>query len=129
MRRLVEGLNFNTRVVVEETVREADGLAMSSRNVRLSAQEREAAPLVYASLLKLSEAHKSGERSAASLRRAASQVIDSEPMMSLEYVSIASNEDGSELQALPPAGPAVLASIAVRLGTVRLIDNVILHAR
>ena len=74
VRRLIEDLNFNTELIVGETVREADGLAMSSRNVYLSPEQRLVAPAVYRSLCALEQLHASGERCAESLREAAMEV-------------------------------------------------------
>lgn len=125
--RLIEDLNFNTQLVVGETVREADGLAMSSRNIYLDKTQRAAAPAVYAALCKLRDLHDKGERGPEALRAAAAAVIAREPLMALEYVSLASTVDGHEVaQQLLPAGEATLASIAVRIGKTRLIDNVLL---
>ena len=134
VRQLVEGFNLNTRVVVGETVRDVDGLALSSRNVHLSRAERAVAPAVYRALVALREAHAAGERCCGALRRRAAQVVSAEPAMSLEYVSVASTADGRELERLADAGAAAepsaaaFASIAVRLGSTRLIDNVLLDA-
>lgn len=135
VRRLIEDLDFNTRMVIGPTVREADGLAMSSRNVYLSSEERAAAPTVYASLVALEAKHEAGERSVKALRDVATRVIASEASMELDYLSLASAVDGRELSddcTLERGGgegahEPVLASIAVRLGTTRLIDNVILE--
>ena len=125
--RLIEDLNFNTQLVVGETVREADGLAMSSRNVYLDGTQRAAAPAVYAALCQLRDLHAKGERGPEALRAAAAAVIAREPLMALEYVSLASTVDGQEVaQPLLPAGEATLVSIAVRVGKTRLIDNVLL---
>jgi pantoate--beta-alanine ligase len=139
VRRLIDDLDFNVRLVVGPTVREADGLAMSSRNVYLSKAERKAAPAVYAALCTLGQAYERGERSPAALRALAAQVVGSESLLRLQYLSFASCEDGAELTHLGPAeagaeaggGPAgsshgVLASIAVQVGTTRLIDNIVL---
>ena len=129
VRRLIEDLDFNTRLVVGPTVREPDGLAMSSRNAYLSAEERKAAPAVYAALLALADRHKHGELRVASLRDAASKVITAEPSMELDYLSLASALDGGELAdgATIAPGGGTLASIAVKLGSTRLIDNVVLE--
>ena len=122
---LIDELNFPTRLVVGPTVREADGLAMSSRNVYLDATQRAVAPAVYAALCKLQDVHGLGERDPEALRRAAASVIAREPLMTLEYVSLADTADGQELVSTL-GGEDALASIAVRLGDVKLIDNVLL---
>jgi len=126
LRRLVEDLNYDVDVVIGPTVRERDGLALSSRNVYLSAEERAAAPAVYAALAAVADAHSHGERSPAALRARAARVIDAQPLMHLEYLSFASMHDGRELSAAAGSDGQVLASIAVRLGSTRLIDNVVL---
>jgi len=122
---LIDELNFPTRLVVGPTVREPDGLAMSSRNVYLDATQRAIAPAVYAALCKLQDVHSLGEREPEALRGAAAAVIAREPLMSLEYVSLADTADGQELKSRLGAEDA-LVSIAVRLGEVKLIDNVLL---
>jgi len=129
VRRLVDGLHLNTRIVVGETSRAADGLALSSRNRYLSPTERTVAPLVYQALVVLRDAHLAGEVCCEALRTLAQGVIATEPLLSLEYVSIASTDDGAEMATLPPLGQeggAAFASIAVRCGTTRLIDNLVL---
>ena len=128
LRRLVRDLNYDVDVVVGPTVREPDGLALSSRNVYLSPEERAAAPAVYAALTAVADAYAQGERSAAGLRTRAKAVIETQPLMALDYLSLASMHDGHELAGVlgdEDAG-GVLAAIAVRLGSTRLIDNVVL---
>jgi len=130
VRRLIEDLNFNTRLVIAPTVREDDGLAMSSRNAYLSPSERAIAPAVYSSLIALATQYDAGERRVATLRDAAARVIAGEPSMSLDYLSLASAVDGRELSVdavVKGASEPTLASIAVQLGTTRLIDNVLLE--
>ena len=130
VRRLIEDLNFDVELVVGPTIREPDGLAMSSRNVYLSPVERAAAPAVYAALLAVSAKYDAGERSAEALHSAATRVIERERLMSLDYLSLASAIDGRELAPDAPlgvGGEPTLASIAVKLGTTRLIDNVVLE--
>lgn len=129
VQRLVRDLNFATKVVVHDTVREPDGLALSSRNRFLTAEERDAAPLVFSALLELSQAHRAGERNPYALRRKAEAVIAAEPLMKLEYVSVADAATGRELDApLAEAARPLMASIAVKIGSTRLIDNVVLGA-
>lgn len=106
-------------------MREPDGLAMSSRNVYLDSAQRAAAPAVYAALCQLKDLNQQGEHDAAALRRAAAAVIAREPLMSLDYLSLASTLDGQELDVVVP-GDGTLASIAVRVGRTKLIDNVLL---
>ena len=127
VRRLIEDLNFNTKLVVGDTVREADGLAMSSRNVYLSKEEREAAPAVYAALVALRAKYEAGERSVGGLHAEAERVIRGEPLMELDYLNLASAVDGSAHEPSGHLEGSTLASIAVKIGTTRLIDNIILE--
>ena len=130
VRRLIEDLDFDVKLIVNPTVREADGLAMSSRNVYLSTEERQAAPAVYAALIALGGKYDQGERSVEALRAAAARVVAAEPSMTLDYLSLASAIDGREMsgdERLRGAEEPTLASIAVKLGTTRLIDNVVLE--
>ncbi len=112
-----------TTVVPCPTVREADGLAMSSRNVHLSPPERVAAAVLYRALEAGRAAHGSGERDAEAIRGAVRDVLAGEPLARVEYVSLADGATLAELQRVE--GPALL-SLAVRFGTTRLIDNVAL---
>jgi pantoate--beta-alanine ligase len=123
--RMVHDLNFPLEVVVGPTVREPDGLAMSSRNVYLSPEEREAALVLYTALSEVKELWEAGERRNTVLRTAMSRVIAAEPLARLDYVSVA---DPLTLQELDDSGNAeeALASLAVRIGKTRLIDNFIL---
>eukprot|EP00316_Scyphosphaera_apsteinii_P011253 CAMPEP_0119301528 /NCGR_PEP_ID=MMETSP1333-20130426/3300_1 /TAXON_ID=418940 /ORGANISM="Scyphosphaera apsteinii, Strain RCC1455" /LENGTH=749 /DNA_ID=CAMNT_0007303633 /DNA_START=16 /DNA_END=2265 /DNA_ORIENTATION=- len=129
VKRMVEMLNFDTEIVICETVREVDGLAFSSRNVYLTPTERAVAPKVYGALCRLKQLYTGGERRSDALRSIATQVISGVELMRLEYVSIMSGEDGRELELIDewPRHP-VTAAIAVRLtGGTRLIDNVTLN--
>ena len=125
IRKMVRDLNFPLDVVVGQTVREPDGLAMSSRNVYLSPEERRAALVLYKALNAAKEIWENGERRATSLREAISRVIAAEPLARPDYVSVA---DPLTLQELDDSGDAqeALASLAVRIGKTRLIDNFIL---
>lgn len=121
IRRMVRDLNFPTEVIVCPTVRDADGLAMSSRNARLSRMERRAAAVLYRALRAAAQAHEQGERSAADLRARMEEVIAAEPLARLQYVSVA-DPDTLEEQSGPVS--RALLSLAVFLGKTRLIDNV-----
>lgn len=115
-----------TTVVPCPTVREPDGLAMSSRNVHLSPAEREAASVLYRALEAGRACHQAGERSAEAIRRAVRSVLAGEPLARVEYVSLADDATLAELEQVD--GPALL-SLAVQLGSTRLIDNVTLARR
>jgi pantoate--beta-alanine ligase len=112
-----------TTVVPCPTVREPDGLAMSSRNVHLSPAERAAAPVLHRALAAGRARWEAGERDAGAIRDAARAVLAGEPLARVEYVSLADDVTLAELDRVE--GPALL-SLAVRFGTTRLIDNLAL---
>ncbi len=120
IRQMARDLAIPTQVVVCPTVREADGLALSSRNVHLSPAERAAAPVLRRALLAARRRWDAGERSAETLRAAMWETLTAEPLADPEYVSVADAALLEELDAVD--GPALL-SLAVRFGTTRLIDN------
>jgi pantoate--beta-alanine ligase len=107
-------------VVPCPTVREPDGLAMSSRNVHLAPDERAAAAVLHRALLAGRTLRDAGERDATAIRAAALEVLATEPLADVEYVSLADDVTLAELDLVD--GPALL-SLAVRFGTTRLIDN------
>jgi pantoate--beta-alanine ligase len=123
IRQMARDLAIGTEVVACPTVREPDGLALSSRNVHLSADERRAAPVLRRALLAARAAWDGGERSGNALRNAMLAELAREPLAQVEYVSVADATTLTEL--IDVDGPA-LASLAVRLGTTRLIDNELL---
>ncbi|MGB9905710.1 MAG: pantoate--beta-alanine ligase [Desulfotomaculales bacterium] len=123
VRRMVRDLNMPLTVVAVPTVREPDGLAMSSRNVYLSPREREAARVLYRSLKKAEEAVARGERDAEKILRQVREELAGEPLAAVDYAEIRSLPDLKETPVL--AGPALLA-LAVRIGKTRLIDNTVL---
>ena len=120
IRRMALDLALPTEVVPCPTVREADGLALSSRNVHLSAEERAAAPVLQRALSAARTAYEGGEREGLVLRGLMEEVLAIEPLAQVEYVSVADALTLRELQRIE--GPA-LFSVAVVLGTTRLIDN------
>jgi pantoate--beta-alanine ligase len=105
-------------------VREANGLAMSSRNSYLSAEERAAATILFRALTAAKEAFERGERSGDALRRIMSETLASEPLAQMQYVSVA---DYDTLEELEVATGKTLLSMAVFLGKTRLIDNFVLE--
>ena len=123
LRRMVRDLDFPVEVVVCPTVREPDGLAMSSRNAYLNPEERKAAAVLYRALTAAKEKYDQGERNAESLRSTMRAVLRSEPLASEQYVSAA---DPESLQELETIGRGALLSMAVRIGKARLIDNIVL---
>ena len=121
VKKLVAELGFPIDVVVVPTVREPDGLALSSRNVYLTSSERVAACVLSISLRKAALSFAAGERYAEALREIVQATVRSEPLAQLDYVSVADAVDLAELTFLDR--PAVI-SLAVRIGRTRLIDNV-----
>ena len=126
IRKMVADLNMAVEIVGLPTVREADGLAMSSRNVYLSPEERRAATVLWRSLGRARELFDGGERRAEVIRGEMQAVLASEPLARVEYVSVADAETLAELEAIE--GPAMV-SLAVRIGKTRLIDNVTVARR
>lgn len=122
VRRLVADLNLPVKVVGVSTVREPDGLAMSSRNAYLSPDERPAATVLVRALEAARGAVTAGERDAAQVRDAAAAVIAGEPLALLEYVEVVGAADLAPTERLDGRAEHVIA-IAVRIGTTRLIDN------
>ena len=120
VRRMAQDLGIATEIVACPIVREADGLALSSRNVRLTAAQRAAAPVLRRALLAARARYDAGERDAEILRAAMRVTLAAEPLAAPEYVSCADPATLGELDEIE--GPALL-SMAVRFGAVRLIDN------
>ena len=123
IRRMAQDLNFNLDLVICPTVREPDGLAMSSRNAYLSPAERAAAPVLYRALCGARSAFEAGERDGATLRRLMQEMIAAEPLARLDYVSVA---DPMTLAELKRVEAGALFSLAVFFGQTRLIDNVLI---
>ncbi len=128
IKRMVRDLDLPVRVEVCPTVREEDGLAMSSRNAYLSPREREAAPVIYRALAAASAAARAGERSPRVLIERAGEVLAGEPVFHLEYLELVSASDLEPVAGDRLAGDALLAA-AGRIGGTRLIDNVIIPAK
>ncbi len=122
VRRMVADLNMNVRIATVPIVREADGLALSSRNVFLNPAERQAALVLSRSLRQAAELLAAGERDTAVVRRALSYIIGSEPLAAVDYISICDPVTLEELARVD--GPALVA-LAVKVGKTRLIDNLL----
>ena len=120
IRKMVAVLNMGVEVVAVPTVREPDGLAMSSRNIYLSPEERRAATVLWRSLCRVCELFDGGERRAEVIRAEMRAVLASEPLARVEYVSVADAETLAELETID--GPAMV-SLAVRIGSTRVIDS------
>jgi len=125
IRRMVADLDFNLEVVVCETVRESDGLAMSSRNARLSPEARAQSTCLYRALSRACALFSAGERDAGRLRETMRHIVAGESLARLEYASVADAETLLEVEGMAPEGSGCfLFSLAVEIGGVRLIDNV-----
>lgn len=121
--RMVSDLGLNLDIVAVPTVREPDGLAMSSRNIFLTAEERKAALVLWKALC-LARGHwEKGQRDVASLRQEMASLIEHEPFANIDYISIA---DPETLQEIDVIDSPALVSLAVRIGGTRLIDNTML---
>jgi len=124
IRRMAHDLNFPIDIVVCPTVREPDGLAMSSRNAYLNPQERQAATVLYRALDAAQAAFERGTQDAGRLRHIVTEIIASEPLANLQYVSCAHPDT---LQELERVTDRALVSLAVLVGRTRLIDNMVLE--
>ena len=123
IKRMVTDLNMDLKIVVCPTVREADGLAMSSRNDYLSPEQRAAATVLHQALELAEHLWTAGERDAFRLRQETASVIRHQPLAEIDYISVA---DPETLQELDTIADSALLSMAVRFGKTRLLDNVVL---
>lgn len=124
IRRMVRDLNFPLEIAVCPTVRETDGLAMSSRNRYLTLPQREAASVLHRALRTAAAAYDEGERLPANLREAAYEVLRREPLAHVEYVAI--NDPRTLFGLHQPTDAPMLLSMAVQIGKPRLLDNCLL---
>ena len=124
IKKMVADRNMNLEIVTVPTVREPDGLALSSRNIYLNPEERQAALVLYQALRLAQELWSQGEKDAERIRQEMIALIKKQPLANTDYVSIADTETLDELDTISP--PA-LASLAVRIGKTRLIDNIVLE--
>ena len=123
LRQMTRDLNFPIEMVICPIVREPDGLAMSSRNVYLDADQRQAATVLYRSLNAAQAAYANGERHAETLRQVMKEVLAAEPLARVHYISCA---DYDTLEELDHVTGKTLLSLAVFMGKTRLIDNLVL---
>lgn len=120
IRRVAEDLALPVEIVAAPTLREADGLALSSRNAYLTREERAAAPVLWRALTAAWERFHSGERDAEALRRVMCETVQAEPLARLDYAEVV---DADSMALLATAHVGALLVIAARLSTTRLIDN------
>lgn len=123
IRKMVSDLNMNLEIVTLPTVREPDGLAISSRNSYLNHKERQAATILYKALNQAKELWIKGERDAQRLRQEMTALLKKEPLAEIDYVSIANPETLDELAKVTSQA---LVSLAVKIGNTSLIDNIVL---
>jgi pantoate--beta-alanine ligase len=124
IRQMARDLNFQVAIEVCPTVREPDGLAMSSRNTYLTPEGRQAATVLYRALWAARQAYESGERQTSRLQQVMADLINREPLVRLQYTAISDPETLEDLQMVGDEG---LFSMAVYLGYTRLIDNFLLQ--
>jgi pantoate--beta-alanine ligase len=124
IKKMVADLNMNLEVVACPTIREPDGLAMSSRNTYLNAEQRRAATVLYRALHLAQKRWAQGEKDAGAIRQEMTELIKLESLADIKYISIADAETLKETHRIKP--PA-LVSMAVKIGRTRLIDNVVLE--
>ncbi len=124
IKKMVADLNMNLDVITCPTVREPDGLAMSSRNSYLTSEERQAATIVPQALNLASQLWSEGEKDADKIRQGMTDLIKQQPLAAIDYVSIADTET---LEELDQVKPSALVSLAVKIGKPRLLDNVVLE--
>ena len=125
LRKMVEDLNMNVQILAHPTVREKDGLAMSSRNKYLTPEQRKNALVLFRTLKAAGERVKQGERSTAVLKSEAVKMIEQVPECTIDYVDIV---DPVLLTPLERIGDRAVMALAVKVGTTRLIDNMTLEA-
>jgi pantoate--beta-alanine ligase len=122
IKKMVKDLDMGIEIIAAPTVREPDGLAMSSRNTYLSAEERKQAAVLYQSLKLAQRLYAGGEEDAKAIKEQMTALIGQQPLADIEYISIADSETLDELDEVKPQA---LVSMAVRFGKTRLIDNVV----
>jgi pantoate--beta-alanine ligase len=122
IRKMAADLDMSLEVVAVPTVREPDGLAMSSRNTYLNPEERKQAAVLYQALTLAQRLYSDGEKDAEVIRRKMTALIQKQPLADIDYISIAGAETLEELDEL---NPPALVSMAVRIGKTRLIDNIV----
>ncbi len=123
IKKMIADLNMNLEIVVVPTVRESDGLAISSRNSYLNPEERQSATVLFGALSLARQLWQFGEKDASKIRYEVEALIQKEPLAQIDYVSIA---DADTLEELDMIDRPALVSLAVRIGKTRLIDNIVM---
>jgi pantoate--beta-alanine ligase len=126
LKKMIEDLNIPVEVKMCPTIREHDGLAMSSRNMYLTAQERKEAPIIFQSLQHAKKLISKGERTSTTIIRAVRSMITSKPHVKVDYIECV---DGQTLTSLKQLKNTVLIAVAVWFGKTRLIDNAIVSIK
>jgi pantoate--beta-alanine ligase len=124
LKKMVIDLNMNLNVIICPIVRESDGLAMSSRNVYLTPEQRKSATVLHKSLMLAKKLYDKGERDSAKILGDMTALIDKEPLAKIDYISI---NDTKTLKELKTIKKSALLSMVVKYGNTRLIDNIILE--
>jgi pantoate--beta-alanine ligase len=125
IQKMVHDLNLDVGLVICPTVREADGLAMSSRNTYLTAEERRAASVLFRALQAAEMELSAGVRDTLELQRTMRKTLESEPLARVDYAEIV---DAETFEPVVRVGRRCYALLAVRIGNTRLIDNMLIHA-
>jgi pantoate--beta-alanine ligase len=123
IKKMAADLNMNLEIIAVPTVREPDGLAMSSRNTYLTPEQRQAASVLYQALSLAQKLWSQGEKDAEHLRQEMLTLIQKQPLAEIDYVSVANANTLNELDRI---NPPALVSLAVKIGNTRLIDNIVL---
>lgn len=127
IKQFVRDLNFPVDVVICDTVREPDGLAMSSRNVYLSAEQRKTAPVMYQALSKVREGFNKGIRDRKELEKIAMNTFSSSPgsnLFKVEYISFVDSDSAVEVTESERLPDSIMCSAAINFGNCRILDNV-----
>ncbi len=124
IKRLTQDLGFDTEIVVVKTLREESGLAMSSRNARLSPEERQKASIIFQALREAKLAAKEGERNAVKVAEIVREKIETEPLAQIDYIAVVDNQTLEPIEKI--GEDAVLIAVAVRFGNTRFIDNTVI---
>jgi len=127
LERVVRDLEIPVQLIRGETVRENDGLAMSSRNVYLSSEERKKAVKISESLSRVIDAYRLGERRVAELEKAGRDYLEADGSFRIQYLEVRDLETLQRAEMIPSGGAKLIVAIAAYLGTTRLIDNAVLN--